>query len=182
LGAVRRQDRPAHRRCGVADQDGDQAGVSGATMCAIASSGEGGPVGGVLSSCGATVFTRIPYGVLYLGHGVCPGQPARPADCRCRHRHPLVLRPGICRRSCATLLRIMISSFSSRRRSESRCRMSCRSPWPCDQRHPGCYQAGERVVTGSRSFAAPGQRRAGWNRRGGGACLRMQQIRGFARR
>jgi len=80
MGAVRRQDRAAHRRCGVADQDGDEAGVSGATMCAIASSGEGGPVGGVLSSCGATVFTRIPCGVLDLGHGVCPGQPARPAD------------------------------------------------------------------------------------------------------
>jgi hypothetical protein len=60
--------------------------------------------------------------VLDLDHGVGPRQPARLADHGGRgHLHPLVLRPASCSPSRSTLLRIMNSSCSSRRRNQARC-------------------------------------------------------------
>jgi hypothetical protein len=56
LGAVRRQDRPAHRGCGIADQEGDRLRRDRVSHHL---GREGGPVGGVSSGCGATAFTRI---------------------------------------------------------------------------------------------------------------------------
>jgi hypothetical protein len=43
-----------------------------------------------------------------------------------------------------TLLRIMDSSPSSRRRGGARCPVACRFPWSCDRRIQGRCEAGER--------------------------------------